>query len=422
MIKKPKVAFALAFGSASGPESSQRGKLCMFVSRTSFSKSTQHKEDCPSWCRGRREYSQIVRTIATTKLSPRIQSLAIFFGPLLLPKVLGYYRSIRSRPASQIKPLATKTSYALAVLFISGLIAFISTFPLFSPENIFRLTQSRLQTSGGVLLTRLAALRSTTDVDQKLRQLFDDGGLESRLLYARFGPNVLLECPFAEPKDKDAGQTYLLYAAPSILAPHILHLVALGVATSGLLSGPEGAKWRTVATIAGLVLGVAEFYFVATYDSTANARSTRLNEIDFVYWKLQVYRGLAIAALDGLLGWMIWLQATGRAFIAPVPVGEKLMNVGRVFEGVMGKTRGLGIVRNGVVRNAEMRRKFDGYWVKEGEVMKDVFEEPEVLEAQRSALRRLDAQRIGREADGFLDGIFGSMPPPQAPGQMDASS
>lgn len=298
------------------------------------------------------------------------------------------------------------------------MLAFTSTLPIFSPENIFRLTQSRLQTSGGVLLTRLAALRSPTPTDQNLRQIFDEGGLEARLLYARFGPNVLLDCPFATPKDGDAGQTYLLYAAPAIVAPHLLHLVALGVATSGLLSGPEGAKWRTLATIAGLVLGVAEFYFVATYDSTANARSTRLNEVDFVYWKLQVYRGLAIAALDGALGWMIWLQATGRAFIAPVPASERLMNAGRIFEGVMGKTRGLGIVRNGVVRNAEMRRKFDGYWVKEGEVMKDVFEEPIVLEAQRSALRRLDAQRIAREADGFLDGIFGSMPPPGAAGQV----
>lgn len=233
---------------------------------------------------------------------------------------------------------------------------------------------------------------------------------------------MVLDCPFATPKDRDAGQTYLLYAAPGVLAPHILHLIALGVATSGLLSGPEGAKWRTVATIAGLVLGIAEFYVVATYDSTPNVRSTRLNEVDFIYWKLQVYRGLAIAALDGVLGWMIWLQATGRAFIAPVPVSERLMNTGRIFEAVMGKTRGLGIVRNGVVRNAEMRKKSDGYWVKEGEVMKDIFEEPEVLEAQRNALRRLDSQRIAREADALLDGIFGSMPPPETAGQVNPST
>lgn len=88
-----------------------------------------------------------------------IQSLLIFFGPVLIPRGLAFYRSLKSRPASQIHPLPTKTSYALTLLFISGLIAFFSTLPIFIPANIFRLTQSRLQTPGGVLLTRLAAIR-----------------------------------------------------------------------------------------------------------------------------------------------------------------------------------------------------------------------------------------------------------------------
>ncbi|KAK5171349.1 uncharacterized protein LTR77_004493 [Saxophila tyrrhenica] len=347
-----------------------------------------------------------------------IQSLAIFFGPLLLPKAIGYYRAIRSRPASQIKPLPTTTSYALGVLFLSGVLAFLSTLPVFHPQNIFRLTSSRLQTSAGVLLSRLSAHHPPTAQDEKLRQVFDAGGLDARLLYARFGPNTLTTCPFATPNDRDAGQMYLLYAAPSLLAPHLLHLIALGIATSRSLSGMEGSKWCTVATITGLLLGAAELYYVANYDSTANARSTRLGEVDFAYWKMHVYRGLAIATLDAVLGWVIWLQATGRAFLTPPAPAERIGNSARVFEGVVGKARGLGIIRNGVVRNADMRRKVDGYWVKEGEVMKDVFEEPEVLEAQRSALRRLDLVRVGREAEGFLNGLFGTVEAVQPEAQV----
>ena len=260
-----------------------------------------------------------------------------------------------------------------------------------------------------MLLARLAAIRPTTPSDERLRQVLDDGGLDARLLYARFGPNVLASCPFTLPGDIDSSRTYLLYAAPTILAPHLLHLFALGVATSRGLSGVEGSRWRTVATIAGIVLAAADFWFIANYDDRPNARSTRLSEVDFIYWKLQVWRGLAIAAIDGLLGLVIWLQATNRAFLTPTPINERLLDHGKALEGILGKARGLGIVRNGVVRDAGLRQKVEDYWVKEGEVMKDVFEQPEVLEAQRHALRRVDVARVGREADTYLDTLLGSV-------------
>lgn len=258
-------------------------------------------------------------------------------------------------------------------------------------------------------MTRLGALRPITPADEKLRQFFDDGGLDARLLYARFGPSVLTSNPFATPNDNDARRTYLFYAAPTILAPHVLHLFALGIATSKILSGTEGARWRTLSTIAGIVLAVAEFWLVANYDDRANARSVRVNDIDFLYWKMHVWRGLAIATVDGVLGWVIWLQATGRAFITPPSSSERLLDHAKALEMVLGKCRGLGIIRNGTVRDADLRKKVDAYWVKEGEVMKDVFEEPEVLEAQRNALRRVDIVRVGREAENYLDSILGGV-------------
>lgn len=255
-------------------------------------------------------------------------------------------------------------------------------------------------------MTRLAALRPLTASDERLRQVLDAGGLDTRLLYAHYGPDVSMNCPFATAGSLDAGQTYLFYSLPAVLVPHLLHLFALGIATSGLLSGKEGARWRTMATIAGMVLSVAEIWFVATYDDRYNARSTRLSEIDFVYWKLQVWRGLAIATVDGILGWVIWLQATGRAFLSPPPASERIADHGRILEGLLSKARGLGVLRNGTVRDASMRGKVSDYWVKEGEVMKDVFDQPEVLAAQRNALSRMDVDRIGREAEAYIETIM----------------
>lgn len=255
-----------------------------------------------------------------------------------------------------------------------------------------------------------------TAADEKLRHVFDAGGLDARLLYARFGPSALANCPIAVPGDIDSSRSYLFYALPSILAPHILHLFALGVATSGLLSGAEGARWRTAASIAGIVLATAELWFIATYDDRKNARSTKVNEVDFVYWKLQVWRGLATATIDGVLGWVIWLQATGRAFLKPPAAGERLANSTRALELVVNKARGLGAIRNATARDAGTRKMVEDYWIKEQEVMRDVFEEPEVVEAQRNALRRLDIVRIGRDAETYVESIVQIIRDSSAPG------
>lgn len=323
-----------------------------------------------------------------------------------MPKAIAFYRSIRSRPASQLKPISPRTSYALWVLFISASIAFLSTFPFFAEENVFRRTSSRLQTPAGVLMTRLAAQRPLTAQDEQLRAVLDAGGLDARLYYARFGNNVVRDCPYAIPGELDSDNSYLLYAAPGLIFPHIAHLFALAIATSSWFVGRDGARWRTLATVAGIVLGIAEFYTITTYDSTHNQRSTRVNEIDFVHWKVQVWRGLAIAAIDGLLGWAMWLQATGRAFVVPASTSDQLAAQSMMLEAALAKIRGLGVLRNGTVRSADMRRRADDYWSKDAEVTRDIFEEPAVLQAQRNALRRLDVSKLERDADAFLESMF----------------
>lgn len=299
--------------------------------------------------------------------------------------------------------------------------AFLSTLPIFSPENIFRVTQSRLHTTAGVLLTRLAALRPLTEEDEKLRNIFDTGGMEARLLYVRYGPKILLENPLATPGTIDAPRSFLLYALPSVLIPHILHLFALGISTSTLLSGKEPSRWRTLAVISGLLLPAAEIYYLVTYNDIPNARSVRYNDIDFLAWKLPIYRYLSISALDSVLGLAIWLQSTGRAFLTPPSAQDRLFTHTAQIENVLAKSRKLGVIRNATVRDADMRRKVEDYWLKESEVMKDVHEEPEVLEAQRNALRRMDTTRIGRDAEQFVNNILGPEqgglggPPPPVP-------
>jgi hypothetical protein len=41
--------------------------------------------------------------------------------------------------------------------------------------------------------------------------------------------------------------------------------------------------------------------------------------------------------------------------------------------------------------------------------MRDVFEEPEVVQAQRKALASVDIGRIGADAEKYVDGVLGGM-------------
>lgn len=148
-------------------------------------------------------------------------------------------------------------------------------------------------------------------------------------------------------------------------------------------------------------------YYIATYNDKSNLHSVRVNDIDFPFWKLPLFRGLAIATLDGVLGWFIYLQATNRAFVTPPSPAERTLDTAQAMEKLVVKARGVGVIRNAVVRDPASRGKVDDYWRKEGEVMKDVMEEPEVLEAQRNALKRLDTTRVGRDAEQFVDTILG---------------
>lgn len=338
--------------------------------------------------------------------APSIQSLLLFFGPLVLPKALAFYRSLRAPSTVQPRPLTPSTSYAINALFLTAIIFLASTLPIFGPSNIFQTTQSRLQTPTSVLFTRLSIKHALSPADKTLQAVFEASGLEARLHYLRFGPSILT-CPFADPKASDASTTYLFYALPSLLAPHLAHLAILGAVTSSRLAGPEAGRWRTAATIAGLALAAADIGAVASYDHLANARATRLSDIDAFFWRLKVYRGIAVAAVDALLGWVIWLSDTRRAFVVPAPAAQRLEESTKLLEAVLFKIRGLGAVRNVVFRDSGMRHTIDEYWVKEGDMMRHVYEERAVVDALRDSLEKVDMARLGVEADVYVQGILG---------------
>ena len=262
-----------------------------------------------------------------------------------------------------------------------------------------------------MLFNRLAALRpnnTLSPADQALKHRFVN--LESRLLYLQFGPAVLASCPFCVPDDP---RSYLYYALPDILAPHLLNLVAVALATSRLVSGRDGAAWRVAATIAAVGLAFADVYLVSTYNHQANSRALRLAHIDPFFWTARRWRHVLLAGLDLVLGLVLYLSSTNRMFVNPPLPAERVEGIARVLQGVKGKINAAGVVKNAAVRDDELRARGAAYWTHEVNLVRECMEEREVVDGVNDALaNRIDIAGITKDAEAYAGVILRGPPSP----------
>jgi hypothetical protein len=232
-----------------------------------------------------------------------IQSLLVFFGPLIYQKTKSFYTSTRTTLPPI--PLPRTIKYILDLLFLTSLLSLLLTTFFFAPENIFTATNSRLlQTPTDVLFTRLSRTRELTPSDELLRSRL--ASKDARLLYASLGPRPLTECSWCT---LDEPNTFLWYAVPSMVFPHLLHLGVLGVATSSLFSR-FGRAWRTLATLAGVAIFAAEVWVTVGFGRNAMARGEK--DVLWTHWRMRLFRGVTMAATDAVLAYVLYLSATRR--------------------------------------------------------------------------------------------------------------
>jgi hypothetical protein len=304
-----------------------------------------------------------------------------------------------------VRPVPKPVARALILLFVVAAVFLLRTLPILSPENVFTVTQSRLQIPVDVLFSRLSALRhdgKLTATDATLRARFVN--LESRLLYLQFGPDVLAGCPFCS---SDNPPSYLYYALPALALPHLVNLIVIAFVTSDAVTGRAGNSWRTLATLASAAIIVADAYLVSAYNYQANGRALRLLDIDFFFWTARVWRAVALAALDGLLGWLMYLTATNRAFVTPPTAAERVEGAVRALSSVKGKLNAVGVIKNTAIRDEELRTRGTAYWSHEVRLMRDVMEDREVIEGVNDALEnRIDIQTITQDAEMYAQTVL----------------
>ncbi|KAL3962278.1 hypothetical protein ACCO45_003801 [Purpureocillium lilacinum] len=308
-----------------------------------------------------------------------IRSLLLFFGPVLLPKAISWYRSVRDASRAADLPLRPVPPNArLAVALLLGLAAafLVKALPVFAPENLFAATQSRLQIPVDVLFARVgAALRSRdpsapaslTPTDEALRARFVN--LESRLLYLQFGPEVLADCPFCAADEPRTG--------------------------------------ATLAVVAASVVAALDVYLVSSYNYQANARALRLSEVDFFFWRTRAARLVTLAGLDAMLAGLLYLSATNRAFAQLPSPAERVDNAARAVAAAKSRMSAVGIIKNTALRDEDLRARSHAYWTHEVRLMRDVMEEREVIEGVNDALtNRIDIQAISRDADMYAHSVL----------------
>ncbi|KAG9244052.1 hypothetical protein BJ878DRAFT_542659 [Calycina marina] len=336
-----------------------------------------------------------------------IKSLALFFGPILLPKAISYYRAYRnapSHPSFPVRAIPPKVLRALLILLAVILSYLLKALPPFSIENIFQLTSSRLQIPTETLFHRVAKLRpqgTLTAADEVLRGKITSQA--SRLLFFQYGPAVLKDCVWCSPDDSS---TYFYYAIPGILVPHLLNLCVLALLTSGLVTGKEGATGRRTATYAALFVAAMEVYWWASYDIKTNARATREDEIDVFFQRIRTYRLLGLALLDALLGYALYLSSTNRFFVTPPSAAERVESAIKTIAGARNGIGSIMILKNTIQRDKQLREVAERYWIREGMAMSEAMEDREVVEGVQNALEeRIDMAGITRDADAYARSV-----------------
>ncbi|KAL4921113.1 hypothetical protein BDW62DRAFT_174966 [Aspergillus aurantiobrunneus] len=356
-----------------------------------------------------------------------IQSFALILAPIVLPRVLSFFRYIKvaitQRPSP--RPLPPGASRALNVLFCSILVFLLLSYPgnPFAPgPSIFSLTRSRINTPIDTVFSRLARLREPTGVlteaDTLLRSKLVSK--EARKIYLRFGEKALTKCRFCK---LDNPNTYALFYLPvNLLIPHLFHMAVVGLVTSATLAGREAAKWRMRFAMGGVFLAVADLYMVFMYDPVKFGPQAVRDGVQVppaMFQKAAVLRPLTLACFDIVLAGLIYLSATNRWFFTPPTQAEEVDKVVSAslaaLTGAGTKLHATSVTRNAVVRDRVLKDRDDTYWqtvVANGKggagAPSGVWEEEEVVRAMSRAMAGqggVDLAKLGVSAAEYVNGV-----------------
>jgi hypothetical protein len=118
--------------------------------------------------------------------------------------------------------------------------------------------------------------------------------------------------------------------------------------------------------------------------------------VNWMYWNVMFYRGIAIAVMDAVLGYAIWLTATRRLDIGidADPVKKVEFTMKKLSE-MSVKLRQAKELRSATMKDPELRKVVEEFWVeqKEKQTQKYGTEEALTLREKLEALPQIEEAR-----------------------------
>lgn len=338
-----------------------------------------------------------------------VKTLAYSLGPFVLPYLYSsfkkYQRYVQTHQAKR-RPVPRRIGLVLNLLFIATIAAIVSSFYAFSYENLITKTNSRIQTPQNVLWERVASKRpghNLTLLDEKLKDRL--ASTDGRCLYLMHGPDVTGNCPFCS---SDEPRTFLYYALPAILSPHLFNMIVLGLATSSNVAGKEGNRFRTPVVLLGCLFAASEILIWLNFDWKTNASVTKGTDLFHFFGWARLGRGAGIAIIDSGLAWFLWATSTNRLMVISPPARERVDEVLKQLGTTSKRLTAMGIIRNATVRNEELHQKELDHWKIDEAKMQEVVSHKSVQKAMLKAKSqgRLDADKLERDAQAYVEAIL----------------
>lgn len=119
-----------------------------------------------------------------------------------------------------------------------------------------------------------------------------------------------------------------------------------------------------------------------------------------------------MAALDGILGYFVFLSGTGRWTLGleGVRIEERLETLTKSIEIVASRLHADNLLRQTILRNKTLRERMVDHWTNEENVAREIMEDDEVQQSRinfvtnRSNLDKLE-EEAGKKSEGVVDRI-----------------
>lgn len=289
------------------------------------------------------------------EVAQQFRGIVVFVLPFVLPWLRKLWSGEGRGP---VKRVGAKT-WALIGVLMAISVAQAYYWKITIEENIILETGSRMQTSGEVLGTRLKKLRGRDYLGEQEELMISRFATDTgRALYTVYGTNAFMNCEWCE--IGDGGVSLLIYSLPNILAPYLINMVGMLLATGGI--DRNARQWRLSGVVVSCLMMFLDVYtvFIFPYDVNRRAKVPRL--IQWFHWDRHNYRSMWLCGYNVALALLIYLSASGRFYHVDVSIHSEIKGISKQLDDSVRLLSYSAMSKDAITRNGVCRQHDNDFW------------------------------------------------------------